>query len=138
MKIIKFEIYENNFSKKWNDFFKIWRKICNFQIKKKLIVENLILTVFFHKCLFRFFFMIFKFIFRFFLFFNYVDCHVAKVAQSSTVTFQTPCHISKNVESRTFFKQKKFYTDFFKKKIYKNKNQNWPKLQGRKSYLNFL
>jgi len=53
LKIIKSEISKNNFSKK-NEmifsniiFFKYEEKKCNFQIKKIIIVENLILTVFF-------------------------------------------------------------------------------------------
>lgn len=77
-----------------------------FKLKKKLMVENFILTVFF---------WIFKFFFRFFLFkkiifktlkmfliFNYMDCHVLDVARSTTATWQITCHIIKNVKPESF------------------------------------
>jgi len=52
--------------------------------------------------------------------------HVAKVAQLTTATWQKPCHFNILVGPETFFKQTKFYRD---------ENQNWPKLQGRITYL---
>jgi len=62
--------------------------------------------------------------------------HVAKVAQSATATWPKPCQISWIVGPETFFKQIFFLqgciSNFF---FYRDENQNWPKLQGRLSYL---
>jgi len=42
-----------------------------------------------------------------------VACHVAKVAQSTTATWQKSCHFNVLVGPGTFFKQKKIYRDVF-------------------------
>ena len=64
--------------------------------------------------------------------------HVAKVAQSATATWQKPCHFNVLVGPETFFKQFFFYRDVFQALFFRDENQNWLKLQGRKSYLSYI
>jgi len=64
--------------------------------------------------------------------------HVAKVAQSATGTWQEHATSAFWWGQRPFSNKNIFVGMYFKFFFYRDENQNWPKLQGRLSYLNHV